>query len=131
MRKKLRYSVKQWLIVILSSLVTYGCFQEDLEHWLNKETYQFRGTYENQYNADLIAFEEAKVSIHSEGRSMVVPFQVDGNFIYIQVRQSSKEHREDIVMRIHGEGEVLTCNACAKYHLSNIWVRVNPEVPAK
>ncbi|KUI97618.1 hypothetical protein [Vibrio sp. MEBiC08052] len=126
-----KYAVKSYLVVLLSSLSLYGCFQEELEHWINKETYAFQGIYENQHNTDLIAFHEAKASIQSEGKSMVVPFQVDGNFIYIQVRQSSKEKREDIVMRIHGDGEVLTCSACAKYHLSNIWLRTMPEKPTE
>ncbi|MDW6094530.1 hypothetical protein [Vibrio rhizosphaerae] len=127
--KQFKYAVKPYLVVLLSSLSLYGCFQEELEHWVNKETYAFQGIYENQHNTDLIAFHEAKASIQSEGKAMVVPFQVDGNFIYIQVRQSSKEKREDIVMRIHGDGEVLTCSACAKYHLSNIWVRTTPDKP--
>ncbi|SJN57776.1 hypothetical protein VR7878_02477 [Vibrio ruber DSM 16370] len=126
-----KYTMKSYLVVLLSSLSLYGCFQEELEHWINKETYAFQGTYENQHNTDLIAFHQAKASIQSEGKSMVVPFQVDGNFIYIQVRQSSKEKREDIVMRIHGNGEVLTCSACAKYHLSNIWVRTVPDIPTE
>ncbi|WNJ97975.1 hypothetical protein RND59_17820 [Vibrio ruber] len=126
-----KYAMKSYLVVLLSSLSLYGCFQEELEHWINKETYAFQGTYENQHNTDLIAFHQAKASIQSEGKSMVVPFQVDGNFIYIQVRQSSKEKREDIVMRIHGNGEVLTCSACAKYHLSNIWVRTVPDIPTE
>lgn len=32
-----------------------------------------------------------------------------------------------MAMRVHGKGEVLTCSACARYQLSNIWVREGAE----
>ncbi|MDJ1478837.1 hypothetical protein QBX67_28185, partial [Bacillus sp. LS15-K4] len=32
-----------------------------------------------------------------------------------------------IIQAIKGQGEVLTCSACAMFHLSNNWVKLNAE----
>ncbi|MDC0612712.1 hypothetical protein OAP63_18430 [Vibrio sp.] len=103
-----------------------GC-DDSLERWLNKETYSFQGTYDNQYNDDKLVFTDGEVTITSVSKSWVVPFKVDGNSLVVQVKNSSKEKRPDIEMRIHGDGEVLTCSVCGMYRLSNVWVKVNYE----
>ncbi|MCE0495113.1 hypothetical protein [Vibrio salinus] len=121
-----RFSFKRFFCVSFISLfLLTGCLKEKLDHWLNEETYLFSGTYDNQYNNDTLVFRDGSVLISSPHRALSVPYEVDGTLITIQVRNNSKEKRPDIVMRIHGDGEVLTCSACAKYNLSNIWVKVN------
>lgn len=115
------------LLLGIGALV--GCSQEDLERMANKETLSFEGSYDNQYDQRLLVFKQGLVSILKVGEEPVWqrPFQVDGSVLSIQMRQSSKEKREDLVMRIHGEGEVLTCSACARYQLSNVWVLQNAQ----
>jgi hypothetical protein len=109
--------------IVMLSVGMSGCFEEKVERWVNKETYDFKGIYKNEYNDDRISFHDAKVTIQSGSQSMTVPFRVDGSFIHIRVRNSSKEKRPDIIMRIYAEGELLICTACAMYDLSNVWIR--------
>ncbi|OEF92376.1 hypothetical protein ACODG7_13325 [Vibrio anguillarum] len=109
------------ILVLIATL--QGCFQDDLERWLNRETYEFKGTYDNQFNDDLLIFEEGVVRAESETQHWSRAYSVDGNQLTIQLRNNSKEKREDIVLVIHGKGEVLTCSVCAMYKLSNVWVK--------
>lgn len=115
------------IILVLSVSVLNGCFQEDLENFANRETLAFNGIYDNQYNKDTLEFRQGVVYIQSGQQKSERPFSVEGSTVRIQIRNSSKEKREDLVMTIHGGGEVLTCSACAKYHLSNIWVNLVAE----
>ncbi|WP_394126522.1 hypothetical protein [Vibrio hepatarius] len=101
-----------------------GCSEENAERLLNKETYSFIGIYENQHNGDLLKFSDAEITVTKErGETYTKPFEVDGDNLIIQMRNNSKEKRDDIVMRIHGDNELLTCSVCAKYQLSSTWVR--------
>lgn len=101
-----------------------GCSEEKAERLLNKETYSFIGIYENQHNGDLLKFSDAEITVTKErGETYTKPFEVDGDNLIIQMRNNSKEKRDDIVMRIHGDNELLTCSVCAKYQLSSTWVR--------
>ncbi|CAM3865428.1 hypothetical protein VA7868_00552 [Vibrio aerogenes CECT 7868] len=114
--------------ILVISLCLSGCdLKGKLERWLNEETYNFNGIYSNQYNDDQLIFKEAKVLMKTNGDESVFPFSVDDTYLHIQIRHSTREKRPDIVMRIHGNGEVLTCSACAKYRLSNIWVKETPK----
>ncbi|MGL4829577.1 MAG: hypothetical protein ACRCXG_09760 [Vibrio sp.] len=117
----------KWLIFIVSVLLLNGCFQEELENFANRETLAFSGVYDNPHNKDTLAFQQGVVSIHSEQQKWERPFSVEGKNLRIQIRNNSKEKRDDLVMTIHGGGEVLTCNACAMYHLSNNWIKLNAE----
>lgn len=99
-----------------------GCSEEKAERLLNSQTYSFVGVFENPHNNDLLEFKDAKVTFITENQlDFTKPFEVKDNYLTIQMRNSSKEKREDIVMRIHGNAEVLTCNVCAKYQLSSTW----------
>lgn len=111
-------------LVSIVPFVLQGCSEEDAERMFNKETYSFVGIYENQHNGDLLQFSDAKVTVTKEqGASFTKPFSVDDGFVTIQMRNNSKEKREDIVMRIHGDNELLTCSVCAKYQLSPTWLK--------
>ncbi|MCG3720943.1 hypothetical protein EXA23_03660 [Vibrio cincinnatiensis] len=107
--------------------VLFGCTQDDLVRMANKETFSFEGTYDNQYTPYILVFKEGKVSFQAEATHFEWErnYTVKDNLLYIQIRNSSLEKRDDLVMRIHGGGEVLTCTACAQYQLSNIWVRLD------
>lgn len=103
-------------------LTLAGCSEEKAERMLNKQTYQFTGVFENLYNDDLLEFSDAKVTFVRAGQlDMTKSFKVKDNYLTITMRNSSKEKREDIVMRIHGQNELLTCSVCAKYQLASIW----------
>lgn len=120
----LRKNIFPWLCVFISFWLA-GCDRESMDRFLNEETYEFSGTYSNQYNSDTLVFKDGTVIIASDSETKSAPYKVDGTNLIIQVRNNSKEKRPDLIMRIHGDGEVLTCNACAKYHLSNNWVKEN------
>ncbi|WP_370689727.1 hypothetical protein [Vibrio coralliilyticus] len=101
-----------------------GCFEEKLERMINQQTYEFEGVYENLYSQDLLLFKDAMVTISRVGAPEITkPFSVEDNFLTITMRNSSKEKRDDIVMRIHGDKEALTCSVCAKYQLASVWQR--------
>lgn len=117
---------RHWISVLaMCGVVSFGligCSEEDAVRMLNKQTYEFVGVFENQYNDDLLEFSDAQVTFIKPGvPDMTKPFEVDGNALTITMRNSSKEKREDIVMKIHGQSEVLTCSVCAKYQLASIW----------
>ncbi|EGQ9890698.1 hypothetical protein [Vibrio cholerae] len=114
-------------ILILSVLLLSGCFQEELENFVNRETLSFNGLYDNPHNKDVLEFRQGVVYMHSAQQKWERPFSVDGKTLRIQIRNNSKEKRDDLVMTIHGQGEVLTCSACAMFHLSNNWVKLNAE----
>ncbi|SHO54538.1 hypothetical protein [Vibrio quintilis] len=126
--KRAVYCTKRLItsLIIVASLCLSGCdLKNKLERWLNEETYNFNGVYSNQYNNDQLIFKDAKVLMKTNGDETLFPFSVDETYLHIRVRHSTREKRPDIVMRIHGNGEVLTCSACARYRLSNIWVKEN------
>jgi hypothetical protein len=107
-------------IIILTALL--GCSQDEKKRWTNKEAYQFVGTFENQYDDALLEFNEAKVVIiRSDGTSTTRDFVVKDKTLTILIRNSSKEKRENLIMRIHGQSELLTCASCAKHQLASIW----------
>ncbi|GLT18576.1 hypothetical protein GCM10007938_23550 [Vibrio zhanjiangensis] len=109
---------------MLLTMALQGCFEENLNRMLNKQTYEFEGVYENLYSQDLLMFKDAQVTISKVGAPDVIKsFSVDDNYLTITMRNSSLEKREDIVMRIHGNNEALTCSICAKYQLSSVWQR--------
>lgn len=111
-------------VVGILSIALLGCSEEEAERILNKETYSFIGIYENQHNGDLLKFSDATITVTKEmGETYTKPFEVDGDNLIIQMRNNSKEKRDDIVMRIHGDNELLTCSVCAKYQLSSTWVK--------
>jgi len=121
-----------WL-VIGSLFFLSGCLVKTWDKWFHDDTQLFSGTYDNQHNSDTLDFKNGTVSIFSSAQFWSAPYKVDGRFLFIRVRNSTKEKRPDITMRIHGDGEVLTCNSCAKYQLSNIWVKIdfNPDTSTK
>tara|TARA_Y100001956_G_scaffold81757_1_gene100303 strand:- start:1636 stop:2040 length:405 start_codon:yes stop_codon:yes gene_type:complete len=115
---------------LVTALILWGgitatlgaCSEEKAIRMLNKQTYQFIGVFENQYNGDLLEFSDAKVTFIRDGQlDTTKPFEVKDNYLTITMRNSSKEKREDIVMRIHGQNELLTCSVCAKYQLASTW----------
>lgn len=109
------------LVTSLSVGVLFGCSEVSTDHIIQGETYSFTGVYANQQNADLLQFENGKVTIiKGKGLDFTKPFNVEDNHLTIQMRNSSKEKREDIVMRIHNPN-LLTCSVCAKYQLSSTW----------
>lgn len=110
------------LVCGLLPVALMGCSEEKTERIFNKQTYSFEGVFENQYNGDLLEFKDAQVTFIKENHLDVTKtFEVKDNYLTIQMRNSSKEKREDIVMRIHGNNELLTCNVCAKYQLASTW----------
>ncbi|WP_159737546.1 hypothetical protein [Vibrio atypicus] len=118
---KQHWAAAMFISGVLSSALV-GCSEEEAVRMLNKQTYQFTGVFENQYNDDLLEFSDAQVTFVREGHlDMTKPFEVKDNYLTITMRNSSKEKREDIVMRIHGQSEVLTCSICAKYQLASTW----------
>lgn len=118
------------ILIAMLAVPLSGC-KESLEHWFNAETYAFNGLYANQFNHDTLVFRNGIVRFKVQGKNRELPFRVDGSEVAIQLRNSSKEKRADLVMRIHGSGEVLTCSACAMYRLSNVWIKENKDVPNK
>ncbi|MCG7488458.1 hypothetical protein MHN79_03045 [Vibrio sp. Of14-4] len=111
-------------IFVIFTLMLQGCFEDNLNRMINKPTYDFEGVYENLYTQDLLLFKDAKVTISKVGAPDVIKsFKVEDNYLIITMRNSSLEKREDIVMRIHGDNEALTCSICAKYQLSSVWQR--------
>ncbi|MDN3612135.1 hypothetical protein ACODM8_15680 [Vibrio ostreicida] len=116
--------LKKGIFSLLVMLTLQGCFEEKLDRLINKQTYEFEGVYENLYTQDLLMFQDAMVTISIVGAPDVTkPFSVDDNFLTITMASNSREKREDIVMRIHGKNEALTCSACARYHLASVWQR--------
>ncbi|MEL7290368.1 MAG: hypothetical protein AAGJ78_04305 [Pseudomonadota bacterium] len=110
------------VLVVLMTTALIGCSDEQAERILNKETYEFTGEFDNLYNQDRLEFRDAYVTIvKAKGENFTKPFEVNDNFLTIQMRNSSKEKRDDIVMRIHGNNELLTCSVCAKYQLASTW----------
>lgn len=103
------------LSMVFASLLT-GCFASD-------EAAEFSGRYANQNNADKLVFNNKMVEIQSGDQVVIAPFTIDNDMVVIEVKRSSQEKRPDIVMRIHGDGELLTCSACAIYNLSNVWTQ--------
>lgn len=117
----------QRVFLMVSVVLLGGCFQEKLENFVNRETLAFNGLFDNPHNQDILEFRQGVVYIHSAQQKWERPFSVEGNTLRIQIRNNSKEKRDDLLMTIHGGGEMLTCNACAMVHLSNNWVKVNAE----
>ncbi|KQB03679.1 lipoprotein [Vibrio metoecus] len=117
----------QRVFLMVSVVLLGGCFQEKLENFVNRETLAFNGLFDNPHNQDMLEFRQGVVYIHSSQQKWERPFSVEGSTLRIQVRNNSKEKRDDLLMTIHGGGEVLTCNACAMFHLSNNWIKVNAE----
>jgi hypothetical protein len=114
--------LEKGIFSLLVMLLLQGCFEEKLDRMINKQTYEFEGVYENLYTQDLLMFKDAMVTISRVGAPDVTkPFAVDDNFLTITMRNNSKEKREDIVMRIHGDKEALTCSVCARYQLASVW----------
>lgn len=124
MRRFACYTHTSLLRVIVYAAVMVsltGCFTETLTRWLNKETYDFSGTYVNEHNDDRLVFKDAVVTLSTNGTSWTLPYEVEDRVVRIQVRNNSKEKRPDIVMSIYNGGERLICSACAVVRLSNIW----------
>ncbi|NVD08704.1 hypothetical protein FCU94_17800 [Vibrio sp. JPW-9-11-11] len=116
-----RWLVNMALFIAMTTTFT-GCSDEQTERMFNKQTYEFTGVYDNLYNQDRLEFRDAHVTIvKAKGPDMTKPFEVNDNFLTIQMRNNSKEKRDDIVMRIHGNNELLTCSVCAKYQLASTW----------
>lgn len=109
--------------LVLTALLT-GCLEEEIDKIVNKETYAMNGTYDNNYDEQLLRLSNG-VLTHKmvDGNQVTRPFRVEGKNLYVQFRNSSKEKRDDLVMVIHGNGELLSCNACAKHGLASIWTR--------
>jgi hypothetical protein len=123
-----RQVLNKLVLSLFFTAVLSGCFDKAKESLFEDKAAKFVGTYDNQYNQDKLVFANKMVEIQSNGQVLRVPFTIEGeSSLSIEVRNSSKEKRPDIKMRIHGGGELLTCIACAKYHLSNIWVKIGAE----
>lgn len=123
---------RQWFnktaITLLLLALLVACSQEELERLADRSTFSFEGKYDNQHNQDMLLFKDGEVAFESNGtRLWQRSFIVKDNQLAIQFRQSSKEKRDDLVMRIHGGGEVLTCSACALYQMSHVWVRLDAD----
>ncbi|WP_295899214.1 hypothetical protein [uncultured Vibrio sp.] len=117
---------------VLVSLSLSGCFQEKLEEMVNHETLSFEGLYSNHHNQNTLTFTRGVMSYQLREQTVTREYQVEDGHVYIKLANSSKEKREDLIMRIHGEGELLTCSTCAKYNMVNIWVKedfVAPDQP--
>ena len=105
----------------ISVLLLTGCFGDD-------GTKAFNDIYVNPNNSDQLIFADQKVEIQSGGQVLTAPFTIEDDMIIIEVKKHSKEKRPEIVMRIHGEGELLSCSACAMNNLSNIWTSTTKKV---
>ncbi|MCW8335797.1 hypothetical protein [Vibrio paucivorans] len=114
--------VKGFIFAVLV-LMLQGCEREKLERIADADTYEFSGLYTNQYNQDTLTFKDGYVSFETRGVLVSRSYRVDDGHVLIKFANNSKEKREDLVMRIHGNGELLTCSACAKYNMMNIWVK--------
>jgi spermidine/putrescine-binding protein len=116
---KINHGFYRRRLSVLAVLVTLlaGCFGDN-------SAAEFKGSYANQTNADKLVFANETVEIQSNGQALIAPFTIDNDMVIIDVRRNSKEKRPNIVMRIHGGGELLTCSDCALYNLSNVWSRV-------
>jgi hypothetical protein len=115
-----------WLSLSCTFLLT-GCLKEQVDRWLHEETYMFKGKYDNEYNSDTLEFHDGSVRISTKEHTWMLPYEVDDGAITIKIQNNSMEKRPDIMMRMHGDGEVLTCNVCGKYSLSNTWAKVDAE----
>ncbi|MEZ8826342.1 hypothetical protein AB6E04_18465 [Vibrio amylolyticus] len=122
----------KWILSALFLVSLSGCFQEKLEELVNHETLSFEGLYSNQYNQNTLTFSQGVMSYDMKSQTITREYRVEDGYVYVKLANSSKEKREDLIMRIHGKGELLTCSTCAKYSMVNIWVKedfVAPEQP--
>jgi lipocalin len=127
-----RFSGTTLVVATLVLLLLSGCSQEDLEEMANHETLSFEGLYSNQYNGNTITFSRGVMSYRMQKHTVTRDYQVEDSHVFIKLASSSKEKREDLIMRIHGDGELLTCSTCAMYNMVNIWIKedfVAPDTP--
>ncbi len=123
--------MQRWWSILAAFLLPallVACSQEDLERLADRETFAFEGSYDNQHNQDILLFKDGEVWFESDGVQLWKRyFTVKDNQLTIQFSTSSREDRQDLLLRIHGGGEVLTCGACALYQMSHVWVRLDAE----
>ncbi|MHC6529919.1 hypothetical protein [Vibrio proteolyticus] len=111
-------------VTIFFGTLLNGCGQDELERLVHHETYSFEGSYGNQDNEDTITFKDGVMTYSIQGSIFTKSYTVDKRHVHIQLRNSSLEKREDLVMSIQNEGESLTCSSCAKYKLASVWNRL-------
>ncbi|MDN3697360.1 MULTISPECIES: hypothetical protein [Vibrio] len=112
-------------LLSLAALLLSGCSEEKIERLENAQTYAFKGMYSNQENSNTIHFKDGVMRYTMAGEVMEKPYTVEDKSVYIKLRNSSKEKRNDLVMSIHLSGARLTCNSCAMYNMSSLWLRAD------
>ncbi|MGF1742258.1 hypothetical protein L4C34_14455 [Vibrio profundum] len=109
--------------VVLSSVLLQGCLQDQLERWIDRDTYDFNGIYQSSAEGSFLSFEDGVMRYVTPLAQMTKNFKVKEGRVHIILRNSPREQRDDLVMSIHGTGEVLTCVTCPKYKMANMWHR--------
>ncbi|NOH78354.1 hypothetical protein F0231_01215 [Vibrio sp. RE86] len=84
----------------------------------------FEGIFENHQNETRLSFLEGVMTYHTLDGDVKREFGFQGDKIVIYMSSSARETRADLVMSVHGDQELLVCNSCGIYLMSNRWVRV-------
>ncbi len=103
------------------SLALSGCFAETETAFEMPTIVMFSGVYESSSNDSSLVFNNGRVEYRTIEGNVSRMYRVEGDLINIQPAASSKETRDDLVMRIQDGGKFLTCNMCAGYLMSNVW----------
>ncbi|MBW3695138.1 hypothetical protein EK599_05505 [Vibrio sp. T187] len=112
--------IRQFLIASASMLLS-GCFAETETPFEVPTIVLFSGVYENTQNDSALIFQKGLVEYRTIEGSVTRSYRVEDDLINIELAASSRETRDDLVMRIQQDGEFLTCNMCPAYLMSNIW----------
>lgn len=110
------------------ALSLQGCLQDQLERWVDSDTYSFNGIYQSDDGeASFLSFENGVMRYVTPSNQVTKSYKVVKGQVHITLRNSSVEKRDDLVMSIHGTGEFLTCVSCPKYKMANRWHRAAPQ----
>ncbi|MDA9558149.1 hypothetical protein N9R79_11775 [Vibrio sp.] len=121
-----RVNMKAGLIATVSGFLIVSCGEDSMKKAMDKETYRFHGTYTNPASLSSLVFHDAQMTftINRELR-MTKPFLVKDHQVHVEMKESSKEKRENLVFNQHEDGKRLTCNSCAIYGIPNTWERMD------
>lgn len=109
--------------LVLTALFVSGCTEEKLERLEDPQTFAFKGMYSNKENSNTIYFKDGLMRYTMPSEVMEKTYTVEDNNVHIKLRNNSKEKRNDLVMSIHLSGARLTCNSCAMYNMSSLWIK--------
>ncbi|MCZ8502267.1 hypothetical protein O9853_17070 [Vibrio lentus] len=107
-----------------SALLLTGCLTDTTRPFEVPRLVLFSGMYENADNESYLEFESGQVIYQSANSSVTRSYHVEDDLINIELNSGNSREGPGLVMRIHHEGAMLTCNQCPAMQLSNVWTRV-------